>query len=61
MRNFTLENPQERYVILSANDQAEFLMFDNAMYLLDEAFHTDYRSCDLRNTVIMYKFNEKRK
>ena len=32
-----------------------------AKYQLEEVFHTDYRSCDLRNTVIMYKFNEKRK
>ncbi len=61
MRNFTLENPQEGYVILSANAQEEFLKNYNAKYQLEEVFHTDYRSCDLRNTVIMYKFNEKRK
>ena len=61
MRNFTLENPQEGYVILSANAQEEFLKNYNATYQLEEVFHTDYRSCDLRNTVIMYKFNEKRK
>ena len=61
MRNFTLENPQEGYVILSANAQEEFLKNYNAKYQLEEVFHTDYRSCDLRNTVIMYKFNEKQK
>lgn len=60
MRNFTLENPQEGYVILSANAQEEFLKNYNTKYQLEEVFHTDYRSCDLRNTVIMYKFNEKR-
>ena len=74
MRNFTLENPQEGYVILSVSADnirfthfsrnpkiAEFLKNYNATYQLEEVFHTDYRSCDLRNTVIMYKFNEKRK
>ena len=61
MRNFTLENPQEGYVILLSNAQEEFLKNYNAKYQLEEVFHTDYRSCDLRNTVIMYKFNEKRK
>ena len=32
MRNFTLENPQEGYVILSANAQEEFLKNYNATY-----------------------------
>ena len=61
IRNLKQEKPQEGYLILSANAQEEFLKNYNAKYQLEEVFHTDYRSCDLRNTVIMYKFNEKRK
>ena len=51
-----------RFTHFSRNPKiAEFLKNYNATYQLEEVFHTDYRSCDLRNTVIMYKFNEKRK
>lgn len=59
MRNFTVENPENGYVILSKSAQEEFLKNYNESYQLEEIFHTDYRSCDLRNTIVMYKFSKK--
>lgn len=59
MRNFTLENPEKGCVILAANAQKEFLNTYSETYQLKEVFHTNYRSCDLRNSVIMYQFCRK--
>ena len=57
MRNFMLENPESGYVVLSIGDQEVFLKNYSDKYRLEEVFHTDYRSCDLRNAVVMYKFS----
>lgn len=59
MRNFTLENPEEGYVILSTKVQEEFIDNYGKDYQLEEVFQTDYRSCDLRSTVVMYRFSRK--
>lgn len=59
MRNFTLENPQSGHVILSEAVREEFLKTYGETYRLEEVFHTDYRSCDLRAKVVMYRFSLK--
>lgn len=59
MRNFMAEEPVEGYVVLSEEAQEEFLQIYGDTYQLEKIFHTDYRSCDLRKPIVMYRFARK--
>ena len=59
MRNFTPGLSGTGYVMLSERTKEDFLKEYSDKYQLEEIYLTPYRSCDLRDKVLIYKFSEK--
>ena len=59
MRNFTPGLSGTGYVMLSERTKEDFLKEYSDKYRLEEIYLTPYRSCDLRDKVLIYKFSEK--
>lgn len=58
MRNFTPGLSGTGYVMLSERTKEDFLKEYSDKYQLEEIYLTPYRSCDLRDKVLIYKFSE---
>lgn len=59
VRIFELSQPSEGYVMVVDKIQEEFLQNNKEAYQLEEVYRTPLRSCDMRDKVIVYKFNKK--
>lgn len=59
VRIFELLQPSEGYVMVVDKIQEEFLQNNKEAYQLEEVYRTPLRSCDMRDKVIVYKFNKK--
>ena len=59
MRDFAPGLPGTGYVMLSERTKEDFLKEYSDKYRLEEIYLTPYRSCDLRDKVLIYKFSEK--
>ena len=59
MRDFVPGLSGTGYVMLSKWTKEEFLKKYSDEYRLEEVYTTPYRSCDLRDKILIYKFSEK--
>lgn len=59
MRNFAPGLSGTGYVMLSERTKEDFLKEYSGEYQLEEIYLTPYRSCDLRDKVLIYKFSGK--
>ena len=59
MRDFVPGLSGTGYVMLSKWTKEEFLKKYSDEYRLEEVYITPYRSCDLRDKILIYKFSEK--
>ena len=59
MRDFSPHLPGTGYVMLGGKIEEDFLKEYGEEYQLEKIYLTPYRSCDLRDNVLIYKFSQK--